>query len=343
MSGLGAATVGVVVPAYQAERWLPMTLKSLQQQGFGDWVCVVVDDGSRDGTARVVREITEHEPRIRLLQKANAGVTAARNTGIAALPDVELLALVDSDDLLLPDAFELLVAALRARPDAVGAYGLAEHVDATGARVSAGVHPAVQRSRRRYVGGRWWGRLEPVAGDDDLALSELVVNNPFWPPATGMVRAAAVREVGGLDESYRVQEDWELWLRLQAHGPFVALDRVVAEYRRHDGNATLDDLANVQTQARLRASLARAWGGSRDDLVTGAWRALQRGRLFHLVWLASRGLRDRDPLLVALAVAALVLVAPQLLLTGPPVPGRLFAVLRRWEARADARVRRGGG
>jgi hypothetical protein len=90
----------------------------------------------------------------------------------------------------------------------------------------------------------------------------------------------------------------------------------------------------------MRAALARAGDSAQADLVTGAWRALQRGRLFHLVWLASRGARDRDPVLVLQAAAALVLVTPQLLLPRPPVPGRMFAVIRRLESRADARVRR---
>jgi GT2 family glycosyltransferase len=272
------AAVGVVIAAYQAERWLPMTLRSLQQQTLTDWVCIIVDDGSTDTTGDIADTAARTDPRITVIHQSNHGVTSSRNAGIAALPDVEHVAFLDSDDLYLPTTLHTLVTALAARPDAVGAYGLAEYIDATGARIDPGKHPAVQRTRRRYDGGRWRGHLTDVAPTDDLTLAELVVANPFWPPATGLVRHSALRATGPFDQTYQVQEDWQLWLRLATHGPLLALDTPTAEYRRHDTNLTGAWLVNYQQQDRVRHELGVAAGvpAAHRAAVVGAWRRILR-------------------------------------------------------------------
>jgi GT2 family glycosyltransferase len=327
-------TVGVVIAAYQAERWLPMTLRSLQQQTLTDWVCIIVDDGSTDTTGDIADTAARTDPRITVIHQSNHGVTSSRNAGIAALPDVEHVAFLDSDDLYLPTTLHTLVTALAARPDAVGAYGLAEYIDATGARIDPGKHPAVQRTRRRYDGGRWRGHLTDVAPTDDLTLAELVVANPFWPPATGLVRHSALRATGPFDQTYQVQEDWQLWLRLATHGPLLALDTPTAEYRRHDTNLTGDDMTNVVTQARIRHEAGRGPGAA---VAAGAWRKLQHHRLLHHASLASRGLRGADPRQVTLAGSVLLLLLPDVLRRSAPRPGRRLALARRLERRADLR------
>lgn len=120
----------VVVPAFNMQRWLAETIRSLQAQSHSTWVCLIVDDGSDDDTAAVAEALAADDERITVHRQANGGVSAARNAGTALLPtDIELISYLDSDDLLLPDAFADLSAALLTRPDAVGS--------ATGARLSA--------------------------------------------------------------------------------------------------------------------------------------------------------------------------------------------------------------
>ena len=93
-------TVGVVVPAYQAADFVVETLRSVQAQTFAGWECVVVDDGSTDSTAEKVAEVARTDPRIRLVQQENTGLSGARNTGLSALSDdVQYVAFLDSDDV----------------------------------------------------------------------------------------------------------------------------------------------------------------------------------------------------------------------------------------------------
>jgi glycosyltransferase involved in cell wall biosynthesis len=246
------ARVGVVVPAFQVQRWLALTLDSLLAQTVKDWVCVVVDDGSTDDTAWIAADYARRDPRITTISQANRGLPGARNSGLRVLPDVDYIAFLDADDLWLPNTLAVLSRRLDQRPDAVGAYGLAEYVDETGARHRPGEHPRRQHQRRRYVGGRWRGHLVDVAPTEDLTLAELAVGNPMWPPATALFRASAIHATGPFDETYRVQEDWQMWLRLSQHGPIAAIATTVVDYRQHGNNLTRDWHRNYVHQDRLR-------------------------------------------------------------------------------------------
>ena len=113
----------------------------------------MVDDGSTDKTAEIALTWAGQDDRISLQRQDNAGSSAARNRAIELLGGTEAkyLACTDSDDVLVPDAFAALVGALEARPDAVGAYGLAEYIDAHGRPMAPGAHSALQRRRKTFA------------------------------------------------------------------------------------------------------------------------------------------------------------------------------------------------
>ncbi len=108
----------VVIPAYNAARFLPETVASVQAQDTADWEIVVADDGSTDGSAAVITRLAASEPRIRLLTQPNAGVSAARNLGASQLAaDCQYLWFLDSDDLLAPGALRRMGDYLHAHPE----------------------------------------------------------------------------------------------------------------------------------------------------------------------------------------------------------------------------------
>ncbi len=119
--------VSVVIPVYNVEEWLRETLDTVAAQSFTDWECVCVDDGSRDGSADIVREYSRRDPRFRLVTQVNAGAAAARNHGIDEARG-EFLIFVDSDDLITPDLLECCVERLRADDSDICAF----HIDAFG-------------------------------------------------------------------------------------------------------------------------------------------------------------------------------------------------------------------
>jgi glycosyltransferase involved in cell wall biosynthesis len=213
----GAPTFSVVIAAYDAERTLDATLRSLTAQTDGDFEAVVVDDGSSDGTSRVVEAFGDH--RVRLLRQANAGPNAARNAGLAATSG-NYVAILDADDLWYPTYLEAMRAALDGSPAAALAYTDAwlwdEGVGRFGRRtIMAAVAPPA-----------------PPPDDPRELLRELIARNFVYGSVA--MRRASLEEVGGFDERLRRSEDWELWLRFAAHGyTFVLSAPVLAVYRVH--------------------------------------------------------------------------------------------------------------
>lgn len=113
----------VIVPAYDLESLLPRCLDSLLAQSFADWECVVVNDGSSDGTGAVCDEYAAKDPRFIAIHKENGGVSSARNAGIKAARAEHLLFL-DGDDTLDPCTLKWLTARLAEHPGDLIAYRL---------------------------------------------------------------------------------------------------------------------------------------------------------------------------------------------------------------------------
>jgi CDP-glycerol glycerophosphotransferase len=105
--------ISAVVPIHNVEPYLADCLESILAQTAKDFEAILVDDGSTDGSAAIAEAFTRRDPRLRLIQRPNGGLGAARNTGIEAATG-EFLAFVDSDDLLPPDAWARQIASLDA-------------------------------------------------------------------------------------------------------------------------------------------------------------------------------------------------------------------------------------
>jgi glycosyltransferase involved in cell wall biosynthesis len=202
--------IGLVMPAFNAAPWIGAAITSVIAQTHSDWAMVVVDDGSTDATACVVEGYGD--PRIRLVRRANAGVSVARNQGIAELRGGwHALLFLDADDWLAPDALSHLAAALDASPNAVAAAGAYEFVDT--------------------------GRPRPPPSGD--LLERLLVRNLFANGGHLLLRAATVQAVGGFLAGIAYGEDWEYWIRIAQCGPFVATPtaKPVLFVRQHPGGA----------------------------------------------------------------------------------------------------------
>lgn len=104
--------VSVIIPAYNASRWIGETVCSVQSQTLREIEIIVVDDGSVDGTTGIVEGLALDDPRIRLVCRENGGVGAARNTGIQYACG-EFVAPLDADDLWDPDKLEKQVCRMR--------------------------------------------------------------------------------------------------------------------------------------------------------------------------------------------------------------------------------------
>ena len=229
--------ISVVVPAYNAARYLAQTLESLCAQTLRSWELIVVDDGSSDDTMVIARHFALRDERISFRQQPNTGVAAARNAGLfAASPDAWAIMFLDADDVLEPNALAALSAALRAHPSAVGAHGQVRFIDDEGRPIRVGEAEAWGRERRALVDGKIvdWPPHLPTT------LAVLILLNRMRTPGCVLLRRALVESLGGFDPDPRaaIAEDYLLWLRLACRGDFVFLDQLVLAYRLHEQNAS---------------------------------------------------------------------------------------------------------
>src|SRR5712692_4293853 len=124
-------TVSVVIPVYNGERYLAEAISSVLDQTYKNFELIVVDDGSTDQSAAVVRSFTDD--RIRYLYQSNGGASKARNLGVAASRGT-VIAFLDSDDVWLPHKLERQIDCLASHKDVGAVYCWYEVLEPDGSR-----------------------------------------------------------------------------------------------------------------------------------------------------------------------------------------------------------------
>lgn len=102
--------VSIVVPIYNAEKYIQKMAESVFSQGYQDWEMILVDDGSKDSSGQMCDDLAEKDSRIRVFHTPNRGVTAARKYG-AEMAEGEWIYFVDADDAMAPDSMEIMLEA----------------------------------------------------------------------------------------------------------------------------------------------------------------------------------------------------------------------------------------
>jgi len=204
--------VSVIIPAYNAEKYLAETVCSVLDQSYDDYEVIVVDDGSSDGTLGVARSF---EPRIRVLPKSNGGPASARNLAIRNSRG-DYIAFLDSDDLWLKDKLEKQVALLEKDPMAGLVYGEALMFTGNNGEIKI-------RDRIGFT-------LEP-------SFRSLLFGD-YIPNSTVIIRRCCTDKVGLLNESRDLigVEDYEYWMRVAKHFTMVGVPQPLAYYRIREGN-----------------------------------------------------------------------------------------------------------
>lgn len=114
--------ISIIVPVYNTEQFIAETIESVIEQSYSNWELWLIDDGSTDNSAKVIKSIAEKDNRINYVHKENGGQASARNLGIKKA-NGEYIAFLDSDDLWLKDKLEEQIEILnRLNPDFL--YGL---------------------------------------------------------------------------------------------------------------------------------------------------------------------------------------------------------------------------
>ncbi|MGC8548225.1 MAG: glycosyltransferase [Acidobacteriaceae bacterium] len=211
--------ISVIIPTYNGEEYLGAALESVRSQYCKELEVVVVDDGSTDGTMRILNNFRRSLP-LRVLNPGRLGNwVATTNIGLREARG-EWACLLHQDDLWLPGR--------------VGRI-LPELARAEGAMV---LHHSVFIGPRGERLGPWKCPLKQGDIPANRFLERLLVQDFIAIPAPVFRRSAAV-DSGGLDESLWLTADWELWLRLGALGPVRFVPETLTAFRVHPESQTI--------------------------------------------------------------------------------------------------------
>ena len=222
------------MPAYNAEKYIGESIESVVAQTYANWELLIVDDGSTDKTADIIRQYTAQDSRVKYLSQHNAGPGKARNTAIAE-SNGTLITFLDADDLWLPEKLERQLQALDStNADVIYSNGLIIY------------EPGAAPGRTDFA---------IVAGtiESSNMLDILLLQNRI-PVQSVMVRKEACQKAGPFDESkeFRGCEDYELWLRLAIHGAvFHGMNEKLIKYRRHPAAITHHDTGWLKPALRV--------------------------------------------------------------------------------------------
>ena len=224
---MSANLVSIIMPAYNAEKHIADSIRSVLAQTYSDWELIVVDDGSTDRTATFVQEFVSADNRIKYIFQENALPGKARNTGITNSRG-SLIAFLDSDDLWIETKLEAQMRAM--------AENNADVVFCN-SYVFGDENPADETKTLQSSVGQ-------LSGPDFF--DSLVRQNQI-PILTVLLKKTAGQSVAWFEEAkpYHGCEDYDLWLRLARAGfVFYGMSDVLARYRRHE-TATTANMSNV--------------------------------------------------------------------------------------------------
>jgi glycosyltransferase involved in cell wall biosynthesis len=209
---MASSLVSVIVPAFQAARFIERTLESALGQTHAELEIIVVDDGSTDQTRAIVERVAGRDARVRLIRQANGGVSRARNVAIAQARGA-YIAPLDADDLWHPTKIEKQLRCFRNAPESTGVvychFAVIDEDD------------RVMLPRRIYHAPT--GHVYP----------HLAVGNIVGNASAPLVKRSLLESVGGYDEDFREGcEDLDFYLRLAECSDYALVPEFLVGYRR---------------------------------------------------------------------------------------------------------------
>jgi len=214
--------VSIIIIAYNREKFLAQAVVSVQRQSFSDWELILLDDGSIDGTRKLMEDLAKQDERIRFLfNEKNLGICKTRVRGLAEARG-EFVAVLDSDDVWCDkDKLKKQFEFLKNNSEYVLVGGGVVLVEETGGELKKYLNPLTDQAIRR----------------------QMLLKNPF-AHSTIMYRREATIAAGGYQEETAGEEinaieDYDLWLRLGKAGKLANLPNYFVNYRLHPGNISV--------------------------------------------------------------------------------------------------------
>lgn len=279
--------VSVVIPLYNHESYIAEAVASVLSQGDILHELIVIDDGSRDGSARVMELLARQDRRIRFLTQANAGAHATINRGLGEAQG-EFVTILNSDDAYAPGRLAKLVAVLDGDPQADIAASSIAFMD----------------GQSRPIDNPWFGEaLGRYRTRGDIATALIDAN--FLMTTSNFLMRRSVPERIGLFAPLRYAHDLDYALRWSAHGLKLAfVEQPLMRYRFHASNTISENHTKVRVEWALCAAMYLHLSGAapqpgdlprlREIQAVLATHNLTQATMFALFYLRSRGIAALD-------------------------------------------------
>ena len=254
--------ISVVIPCYNAKKFLGATLAALRAQSFTDWEAIVIDDGSTDNSSDIAWGLSQADKRISVSWQTNFGVSFSRNRG-AELAKADIVAFLDADDVWHPDFLNEMFAFMQAKPERAVGFARARFVTFEGTPTRA-----VSRSKLK-----------------NLSTADFLSGNPTTTCSNLVVRRDAFLKSGGFKKGLNHAED-QLWL-LQMHlnGEVIeGHDKILLDYRTNNAGLSSD----VEAMRKGWDEMVMTVQSIYPNIITPA---LPRARAQNLLYLAKRAMR----------------------------------------------------
>jgi len=237
--------VSVLMPAYNAERYIGEAIESILNQTFDDFELVVVNDCSTDNTPKIIEDFAENDGRIRVLHnEKNLKLSRSLNRGIQVARG-KYIARMDADDISLPGRLESQVKYMEENPEVGVSGGTMIIINETNAVIG----------KRRY-----W------TGDEEIR-KRIFRFSPFCHPAI-IIRKSVLKKSGLYNHYYNPAEDYDLYFRIGQCAKFGNLREPLIKYRVVSGSMTTGDLKKMELKTiEIRKKFYESYHASLGDKV----------------------------------------------------------------------------
>ena len=228
-------SISIVIPTYNGEKYLTQTLESVQAQTYDDWELIVINDGSKDGTAMIADTFATQDARIRVIHQENGGIARARNRGIAEADSLRpYLASLDHDDLWESNALEIQMRTMECSLDALGAHGQVSIINSEGQPLRDEGLEQWYSERRGYRDGkaREWEPSEPTT------LEVMALRPQIMTVGQVLLRKNRIEGMELFDPAMVPADDYDFWLRLLLRGYLAYTPQNVVKWRKHATNTS---------------------------------------------------------------------------------------------------------
>lgn len=205
--------ISVLMPVYNSEKYVSLAVNSVLKQSYENFEFVIIDDGSSDNTSKIISSFSDE--RIKYYKKNHSGLASSLNYGLNKCSG-DYIARIDSDDINLPDWLLKSVNYLSANPE------------------TDILSSAVIYFRKNKVMFYW----DPPVCDSEIK-KNMYLHNPV-NHTTVLFNREKILKYGGYDESYMVNEDYELWFRLKNKCNFHNLPDYLGFKRFHESSLSFD-------------------------------------------------------------------------------------------------------